>query len=107
LTTVALNKVRAVGAHHRAAKRDIRRSSQVEADHLTAVASTEDEKAVAVLRMTIDELLENLSESQRKIVELRLAGHDVSAIAEQSLRSKRTVERVLQGFRHRLEQALS
>jgi RNA polymerase sigma factor (sigma-70 family) len=106
LTTVALNKVRKVGAHHRAAKRDIRRSSHVDAEFMATVASTQDEEAVTILRMTIDELLQNLSESQRQIIELRLSGFEVSAIAEQSTRSKRSVERVLQGFRHRLEQAL-
>ncbi len=107
LMTIALNKVRAVGAHHRAAKRDIRRSSDVEPETLTALATSDDEATVSVLRMTIGELMHDLSESQQQIIQMRLESHDVMTIAATTKRSKRTVERVLHGFRQRLQQVLN
>ncbi len=106
LVTIALNKIRSVGAHHRAAKRDIRRSSELDGDELTQFAADDDELTVRLLRLTIEELLDDLTESQRKIIELRLEGYTVAEIAGQTGRSKRTVERTLQGFRGRLNDVL-
>ena len=105
LVTITLNKTRTVGAHHRAAKRDIRRSRQLEDDNVRP-AAIGNEEPLRVLQMTIAELLADFSESQRSIVELRLEGHDIAAIAEKTQRSKRTVERVLQGFRAKLRATL-
>jgi RNA polymerase sigma-70 factor (ECF subfamily) len=103
LLVIALNKVRAAGSHHRAAKRDVRRTVAVEA-HEAAIeqASSQDEAALTVLRLVVEEVLEALPESHRKIVELRIEGHEVADIAGAVGRSKRTVERVLQEFRTHL-----
>ena len=57
---------------------------------------------MTVLRMVIDEVLERLPEAHRKMVELRIEGHEVAEIAGEVGRSKRSVERVLQEFRTRL-----
>ncbi len=107
LTTIALNKVRSLGAHHRAAKRDIRRTSGADQEVLVAHAVTADETAANELRLTIASLLQNLDTSEQQIINLRLEGHDVQSIAKLGGRSKRTVERVLQGFRAMLSQTLS
>lgn len=107
LTTIALNKVRTVGAHHRAAKRDIRRTNNADQAALAAQAISADETAAHELRLTIATLLDQLGQSEQQIIQLRLDGHDVNSIAKLASRSKRTVERVLQGFRQMLRQTLS
>jgi RNA polymerase sigma-70 factor (ECF subfamily) len=104
---IALNKIRAIGAHHRAAKRDVRLAAPADAvDFGGHAGSQRDEHALTLLRLTIEELLESLPDVQRRIVELRIEEHDVAAIARQTGRSKRTVERVLQQFRTRLDAIL-
>jgi RNA polymerase sigma-70 factor (ECF subfamily) len=64
-----------------------------------------DENAAAFLRLVLDEQLADLPESNRAIVRLRIEGYEVAEIAEQTGRSRRTVERVLQDFRNRVSQA--
>ena len=53
--------------------------------------------------MVIEELLEGMPAANRQMIELRIEGYEVAEITEKVQRSKRTVERVLQGFRNRLE----
>ena len=105
LAVITLNKIRSVGAHHRAAKRDIRKSSAAELTKLGSVVST-DEDALRVLHLTIQDVVGNLPETQQQIIQLRLEEQDVSTIAKSVGRSKRTVERVLHGFRASLQQAI-
>jgi RNA polymerase sigma-70 factor (ECF subfamily) len=100
---IALHKVRSAASFHRAAKRDVRATATSLVDavadpHLAAP----DELALATLRMVIDELLAALPPSMRTIVELRIEGHDVEAIARRTQRSLRSVERALHEFRARL-----
>ncbi len=104
---IALNKVRELGEYHRAAKRDV--------GHTTALDNVEDyivgqqqlnEQAFGVLRMTIDEVLAELPETQRRMVMMRIEGHGIEQIAETTHRAKRSVERGLQNFRSRLSEAL-
>jgi DNA-directed RNA polymerase specialized sigma24 family protein len=58
---------------------------------------------MTILKMVIEELLEGMPEANRRMIELRIEGYEVAEITEKVQRSKRTVERVLQGFRNRLE----
>jgi RNA polymerase sigma-70 factor (ECF subfamily) len=104
LLVIALNKIRAAGNYHKAAKRDVRRTVGGEAydEARGASLSGEDEVAMTVLRLVVDEVLEGLPESHRKIVEWRIEGYEVAEIADRVERSKRSVERVLQEFRIRL-----
>ena len=60
-----------------------------------------------VLQLTINEVLERLPASHRKIVELRVEGHEVAEIAAQTGRAKRSVERILQEFRDRLRSEIA
>jgi RNA polymerase sigma-70 factor (ECF subfamily) len=104
LLVIALNKVRATGAFHRAAKRDVRRTSGGEAfDRAVESQSGPDEDALNFLRLVVEELLQGLPEVHRRMVELRIEGHEVNDIAAAVQRSKRSVERVLQDFRQRLD----
>jgi RNA polymerase sigma-70 factor, ECF subfamily len=104
LLVIALNKVRAAGAYHRAAKRDIRQTAGGEAfDRALESERGRDEGALTVLQMVIEELLEGMPAANRRMIEMRIEGYEVAEITEKVRRSKRTVERVLQGFRNRLE----
>lgn len=92
---IALNKVRATGNFHKAAKRDVRRTEGQASVADAGATSGEDEVAMTVLRLVVDELLEGLPESNRAMIELRIEGHEVAEIAGKVGRSKRSVERVL------------
>src|SRR4051794_19294813 len=104
LLVIALNKVRATGAYHRASKRDVRRTSGGEAFE-RAVESRPggDGAALDTLRMVIDELLQGQQEAHRRMIEMRIEGYEMAEIAAAVRRSKRSVERVLQDFRARLD----
>jgi RNA polymerase sigma factor (sigma-70 family) len=104
LLVIALNKVRAEGAYHRAAKRDVRQTRGGEAfEQAIESGRGNDEIALATLRMVIEDLLAGMPEANRRVIELRIEGNEVKEITELTQRSKRTVERVLQSFRARLE----
>jgi RNA polymerase sigma-70 factor (ECF subfamily) len=103
LLVIALNKVRATSQFHRAAKRDVRRTARGAAfDWAVESRAGRDEVALSFLRMVIEEVLQDLPEAHRRMVELRIEGHEVNEIAAAAQRSKRSVERVLQDFRQRL-----
>jgi len=104
LLVIALHKIRDAGDYHRAARRDVRQTAGGGA-YERALNSTrgQDEGAMAVLRLVIDEVLDALPPGHRPIVERRIEGYELGEIAEQLQRSKRTVERVLQEFRRRLD----
>ena len=100
---IALNKIRDLGDYHRAAKRNIQRTVGLESSGQAAPANiASDEDSLQVLNLTIDDLLESMSPSQREIVTLRIRGHEVNEISVSCKRAKRTVERVLQEFRQQL-----
>jgi RNA polymerase sigma-70 factor (ECF subfamily) len=105
LLVIALNKIRAQGNFHRAACRDVRRTSPE-----TALAGSmppqASEVAHTTLRLVIEECLEVLPQEHRRAITWRIEGHEVADIARGLGRSRRTVERILQDFRRRLAQVL-
>ena len=104
---IALNKIRAKGAYHRAAKRDVRLTAGSEVlEQVAETPAEQDEAAFAVLQMTIDEALARLPPQHRQMLTLRIEGCEVAEIARRMARSKRTVERILQECRKRLADLL-
>jgi RNA polymerase sigma-70 factor (ECF subfamily) len=104
LLVIALHKIRSAGDFHRAARRDVRRTAGGAAyDRALESAGGRDEGALTVLRLVIDEILDALPSGHRPIIERRIEGYEVAEIAAQLQRSKRTVERVLQEFRRKLD----
>jgi RNA polymerase sigma-70 factor (ECF subfamily) len=100
---LALNKIRNLAHFHAAQKRNVSRT--VSADVLGDLATVNDDSDFASLRlleMTIDEVISEMTESSQTMIRLRIEGHTVQAIAAQTSRSKRSVERVLQGFREKM-----
>jgi RNA polymerase sigma-70 factor (ECF subfamily) len=101
LMVLALNKVRNLVEHHRAGKRAVHQTTSVTVQDERVILAA-DENAATFLRMVLEEQLEGLPESNREIVRLRIEGYEVAEISEATGRSRRTVERVLQDFRHRV-----
>jgi RNA polymerase sigma factor (sigma-70 family) len=100
---IALNKIRDLGDYHRAAKRNMRRTVGLESSGPTVpLSGATDVASLHVLHLTIEDLLDSMSPSQREIVMLRIHGHEVNEISIACKRAKRTVERVLQEFRQQL-----
>lgn len=101
LLVIALNKVRKAGEFHRAAKRDVRITRSGHNDDWPQCGS--DELAYVQLALVVEELLKTLSPLHRTMMEMRIEGFEVAEIAKRSNRSKRTVERVLQDCKNRLD----
>lgn len=95
LLTITLNKVRAQGAFHRAAKRDIRLTASLSSEPAGGTVFRHDEEGNR-LRLALEEAIAGLPNELRPLVEFRLRGHEVAEIAGLVGRSKRTVERGLQ-----------
>ncbi len=103
LLVIGLNKIRSLGIFHRAKKRDLSKTDMgIEGVASLEHASDEDESAIRILHLTIDEILTALPSSYREVVDLRVAGYEVAEIAERCGRSKRSIERILQEFRKKL-----
>jgi RNA polymerase sigma factor (sigma-70 family) len=104
---IALNKIRAKGVYHRAAKRDVRLTAGER--FLAQYSKSEqegDNTACVFLQMVINETLDQLPAQQKQMVILRIEGFEVMEIADKVGRSKRSVERVLQEFRKKLASVL-
>jgi DNA-directed RNA polymerase specialized sigma24 family protein len=105
---IALNKVRATGAHHRAAKRDVRMTQNGAAfDQAMRNATSRDEASLLTLRLVVEGIMDKLVASQRVIIEKRIEGYQVEEIARQTGRARRSVERALQDFRKTLTRLLN
>jgi len=104
---LALNKIRCLAAYHRAKKRDVSHTTDLSKLFKEPIADLPDDTAFGILRMTVDDILNSLPESQRSMVVMRIEGCDIQQIAVATERSKRSVERALQTFRERLLSVLN
>jgi RNA polymerase sigma-70 factor (ECF subfamily) len=102
---LALNRIRSVGAFHRAAKRDVRLTRGAEG---TALGDRlqDDDTPTRFLRLAIQDALRRLPGPHQEMIELRIQGHEVAEIAAKTGRSRRSVERVLQEARRLLADLL-
>ncbi|HEY1379418.1 MAG TPA: RNA polymerase sigma factor [Gemmataceae bacterium] len=109
LLVIALNKIRARGTFHRAAKRDVRRTRRIDGldPYTLAKENQHGQSATTFLRLAAEEALAQLPPLQRRIVELRMQGYQVHEIAGLTGRSLRTVERTLQHCRQQLSSFLT
>jgi DNA-directed RNA polymerase specialized sigma24 family protein len=62
--------------------------------------------AATLLQLHVEEALGRLPAASRQVVELRMEEHGVAEIAQQTGRSKRTIERILQESRDTLKDLL-
>jgi RNA polymerase sigma-70 factor (ECF subfamily) len=104
---IALNKIRAKGAYHRAAKRDARRTlAGAQFEHSLEQVAARDELAEGLLRMTISDVLTQLPPNRQEVLRLRLEGCEVKEIANRIGRPRRSCERLLQEARKELAELL-
>lgn len=104
---IALNKIRSAATHHRATRRDVRRTPGLDVTEASTVELGDTrQNAVTSLRLTIEEILDSLPPSYRLIIERRIEGYQLEEIAALAGRSKRSVERILRDFREKLHHAL-
>jgi DNA-directed RNA polymerase specialized sigma24 family protein len=103
LVIIALNRVRALANWHRAARRDVRRTLDGSlSERLVRSLAAPEEWPLVELRLLTGEILDRLSPTQRRVVELRIGGDDLATIATKVRTSTRTVERFLRHFRSHL-----
>lgn len=107
LLVISLNKVRSQAEHHRAAKRDVAVTHSMSGDESIQNSERGNETDLAVLNMTIEEVLADYTDAQKQVIYLRIAEHDIDEIVRQTNRSKRTIERTLQRFRQMLADKLN
>jgi eukaryotic-like serine/threonine-protein kinase len=108
LVRITLRKVYRSARRHRADCRSVEHERPWDEEPEAAARSREPTPAEAAA--LVDELrgvLAPLGPVQRRIVELRLQGHDVEAIAAEVDRSSRTVRRTLAGLGAELERRLN
>ena len=106
LLVIALNKIRAEGVFHQAAKRDVRATAELSRIDPAAEPDDGDDFATSFLRLVVKDTLERMPPLERQALELRMEGYEVAEIADRVGRSKRTVERCLQQARTRLKSLL-
>jgi RNA polymerase sigma-70 factor (ECF subfamily) len=109
LTLITVRKCAERAAYHRAECRDAAREvsqprGEEAAQWLDPLGREPTPLEAAVLSETVEQLLAGLDEEERSIVELSLQGHTTREISEQLGRAERTVRRLREGVRHRLEQ---
>jgi RNA polymerase sigma-70 factor (ECF subfamily) len=105
---IAFNRIRTEKTFHLAAKRDARLTAEIEclAPSKRLNLKTQETTATCFLKLVIDEALERLPEEHRLIIRKRMEGYEVAEIAESIGRSKRSVERILQESRQKLNDLL-
>ncbi len=111
LAVITLNKLRGQAEFHTAGKRQLSVEQSVSKHDVCAAAAEavtrehSPEQEMVVLE-EIELLTEGMDETQRRIVELRLQGFQIDEIAADVRRSERTVRRVMEKVRARLDQRL-
>ena len=107
LTVITLRKCGYRTRRFLAARRDVRReaapSSPDEAGGWEAVSREPTPEEAAVLAETVEDLFRGLDEDNRRIVELSLQGHRPAEVSAAVGLTERTVYRVLERVRDRLE----
>ena len=103
---ITLNKIRAKGVFHRAAKRDVRRTIGGAGIDRYPDGLKSGEHAYVLLKLAVEESLDSLPDQHRLVVHLRMEGYEVAEIAKMMGRGKRSVERILQECRERLSKLL-
>ncbi|MCA9216842.1 MAG: hypothetical protein KDB27_27420, partial [Planctomycetales bacterium] len=72
LLVLALNKIRTLGKHHRAQKRDVSATVEINDNDST---KNYDDNSYRALKMAIDEMLGDMTDYKRAIIELRIQGN--------------------------------
>jgi RNA polymerase sigma-70 factor (ECF subfamily) len=107
LTVITLRKCGRRLRYFRSACRDVHREVVLPAGaegEVAAVARDPTPSEAARLAETLEQVMRDLTERERSILALSLQGYTTAEISDQVGRTERTVQRVLQRVRRRLEQ---
>jgi RNA polymerase sigma factor (sigma-70 family) len=105
LVSITLHKLRDQVKHHQAAKRSVAAEQPwAAADLLGPQLAAGDPSPVEAIALAdqVEHLMRQLEPVQRRILELRLQGHNLEDIAAQTERGVSTVRRVLEMVKERL-----
>jgi RNA polymerase sigma-70 factor (ECF subfamily) len=108
LSLITVRKCAERAAYHRAERRDAAREisargSDSSEPWLEPLGREPTPLEAAVLTETVEQLLGNLDEDERPVLELSLQGYTTREISEKLGRAERTVRLLREGVRHRLE----
>ncbi len=104
MAVVAIHKIRRNASVRQAKKRDARRTESADA---IEGFNPESNGSAEEFEVAIRESIECLRSAEKEIVLLRVQGFTVEEIADQSGRSRRSVERILQGIRAKFSEQLN
>jgi RNA polymerase sigma-70 factor (ECF subfamily) len=109
LSLITLRKCADRAAYHRAECRDVSREAaappgpEAQPPWLEAPGREPTPVEAAALSETVEELLASLDEDERPVLELSLLGYTTQEISQRLGRAERTVRRLREHIRHRLE----
>jgi RNA polymerase sigma-70 factor (ECF subfamily) len=108
LALITVRKCAEKAAYHRAECRDAAREAAAPRDEegtpwLEPLGREPTPLEAAVLSETVDQMLAGLDDEERPILELSLQGYSTREISERLGRAERTVRRLREAIRHRLE----
>ncbi len=104
LMVMALNRIRTEITSHRTAKRDPRRQNPIESAAAPwQFRPSDGVQDAGLLEVVLRDALHRLPEPMQQVILLRMEGHEVAQIAQDTGRSKRAVERILQDARKNLK----
>ncbi|MBL8793123.1 MAG: sigma-70 family RNA polymerase sigma factor [Planctomycetia bacterium] len=112
LATITLRKLRRQVQQHSAQKRSMRKEQNFENPDgvftLPAEVLTQEPSPVEALALVdqVEQVMRQLNPLQRRMVELRLQGHNLDEIAVQTQRCRRTVCRILEHVRNQAREQL-
>jgi RNA polymerase sigma-70 factor (ECF subfamily) len=109
LTLITLRKVADRAAYHRAGKRDLARElppprGEQAPAWQQAIDQGPGPEEAAVLAETVESLMRDLDGDERPVLELSLQGYSAAEISERLGRAERSVRRLRERIRKRLEQ---
>jgi RNA polymerase sigma-70 factor (ECF subfamily) len=110
LTVITLRKCGHRLEYYRAARRDVAREvfQPTSTDDSTrswqAIAREPTPVEAALLAETVEQVMSGLKERERSVLTLSLQGYSVQEISEQIGRTERTVRRMLESIKRRLEE---
>ena len=115
LAGITVNKVLGQVERHQQQKRDFKREQPLtvgavhDADSraLELMAGTPGPDEAVIVMDELEQVMQQLNPTQRRVLELRLAGESIEEIADEISRSHRTVRRLLERLRQLLEDRLS
>ena len=106
LALITVRKCSARREHFQAARRDVRREVRLSNDddphtqHVALSRAPRPDEALALAEL-IEQLLNDLSDSEQQVVHLRLQGYGINEICQMLSRADRTVRRILDRVRRR------